>query len=819
MSTLATIEPHGQTGLLASTHADSPSARAYTAQKSADSWVMKALTALDAGDLPGCISLCERALEVQPQHYEALHVLTQALLLSGRPADCLAITARILSEHPADAVALNNTGVALDGLNRLEEAVEYYLLSSQADSKFQDPVQNRALALDKLGQHAQAESVFRELIESFPAHADAHYGLGNTLCNQKRTAEAIQSFRKAVELQPKFGLAWFNLGNALLEEKHRSEAIEAYGQASSLIPDHAATYNNCGNAFTSQQCYAEALELYEAAVTCDPNFCEAYFNQAVIYNLTGRFLQAIEACHHVLQLRPEHPKVMNALGVALAGIKHHVAAIDAFEKAVAQNPDQVEAWSNMAGSYEILQKHTDAVRCCREAMRLDPEYPNIRARMAFKQLYVCDWSDSMETIQTLVTKLEEGSACDPFRYIAFSSDASLHHKVATRWAEGLTKAAALIEPPPVPPVHKRIRIGYFSADFHLHATTLLAARMFELHNKERFEIYAFSFGPDRKDPMYERLHKAFDHWIDIRAMDDLSVVKKARELEIDIAVDLKGYTLDHRIGIFAMRPAPIQISYLGFPGTTGCSFMDYVIADHTLIPEHLRQYYTEKVIYLPHSYQINDDTRPRPKRLRSRAKYGLPTKGFVFCCFNNNYKITPEVFSVWMRVLKAVPGSVLWLLKDNDLAEENLRRETATRGVDPNRLVFAPRTSATEHLARQTLADLFLDTFPCNAHTTASDALWVGLPVLTCSGDSFASRVATSLLNAQGLEDLICSSLEEYEAKAISLSSSPRLMKNFTVRCARAAVGGSLFNSLATTQAIERAYLQTHHELRLRKRN
>jgi predicted O-linked N-acetylglucosamine transferase (SPINDLY family) len=380
----------------------------------------------------------------------------------------------------------------------------------------------------------------------------------------------------------------------------------------------------------------------------------------------------------------------------------------------------------------------------------------------------------------------------------------------------LTKAAALIEPPPVPPVHKRIRVGYFSADFHLHATTLLAARMFELHDKERFEIYAFSFGPDRKDPMYERLYKAFDHWIDIRAMDDLSVVKKARELEIDIAVDLKGYTLDHRIGIFAMRPAPIQISYLGFPGTTGCSFMDYLIADHTLIPEHLRQYYTEKVIYLPHSYQINDDTRPRPKRLRSRAKYGLPAKGFVFCCFNNNYKITPEVFSVWMRVFKAVPDSVLWLLKDNDLAEENLRREAAARGVDPGRLVFAPRISATEHLARQTLADLFLDTFPCNAHTTASDALWVGLPVLTCSGDSFASRVAASLLNAQGLEDLVCASLEEYEAKAIHLSSSPIPIENVKTRCRRAAEsGGSLFDSLATTQAIERAYLQAHHEFTL----
>ena len=777
-----------------------------TQSQEADTLVVAALRNLEAGSLEVCIELCHRALIVSPAHFEALHVLAQAHLMQSEFEDCVQVTEKILAVYPNDAVALNNLGVALDGMNRLEEAIAAYTKSSQIDPSFGDPIQNRALALDKIGKHTAAEEVFQELIQLFPDNAEAFYGLGNALCNQKRTSEAVVVFRRALALQPDYGLAWFNLGNALLEQKLWDEAIEAYGQSSSCLPYHAATYSNCGNAYTAKHMQEEAQELYDAAVACNPKFFEAFFNKAVLHNLNGQFLQAIEACHNVIQINPNHPKVMNVLGVALAGIKHHVAAIDAFEKAVEQNPKQVEAWSNMAGSYEILQKQEDAVRCCKEVMRLDPDYPNVRARMAFMQFYICDWSDATEMVNTLVSKHKGGAACDPFRYVAFSKDASLHHKIARRWARRLEKPLIKVESLPKPPIHKRIKIGYFSADFHFHATALLAARMFELHDKERFEIYAFSFGPDRKDEMFQRLNKSFDHWIDIRAMDDMSVVKKARELEIDIAVDLKGYTLDHRIGIFQLRPAPIQISYLGFPGTTGCSSMDYIIADRALIPPHLRKFYTEKVIYLPYSYQINDDTKEVPKKRLSRAKLGLPRDGFVFCCFNNNYKITPEVFDVWMRLLKQVPGSVIWLLKDNELVEKNLRAEAMKRGVAPERIVFAPRTSATEHLARQRAADLFLDTLPCNAHTTASDALLVGLPVLTCMGDSFASRVAASLLKAQGLEDLITESLQEYEALALELATNPVTLKQIRQRCRKAISKGRLFDSAGTTMAIEQAY-------------
>lgn len=781
----------------------------------ADAWVVEALGYLDRNDPKRASTLCQRALNVMPGHYEALHVLAQSQLILGQAEGCLQTTAQILAHHPHDAVALNNRGVALDALQRLEEAVETYRLACRADPSFRDARQNMALALDKIGRHEEAEEAYRQVLVRHPVDAEAHYGLGNALCNLRRNQEAVDCFRQAVACRPDFGLAWFNLGNTLLELKRWEEAIEAYGQSSTLLPDHAATYNNCANAFNALRQHEQAIDLYEAAVVCQPTFVEAHFNKAVIFNLIGRYLQSIEACNQVLELKPDHPKVMNVLGVALAGIKHHVAAVDAFERAVEQSPDQVEAWSNMAGSFEMLQKHEDAIRCYREAMQLKPDYPHLRGRLAYKQLYVCDWSDSIDVINTLLPRADDGTSCDPFRIIAFSSDAALHRRVSESWAANLPEPALDLGPAPLPPAHKRIRVGYFSADYHLHATALLAARMFELHDKDRFEIYAFSFGPDRKDAMYERLHKAFDHWIDVRAMDDVSVVRMARELELDIAVDLKGYTLDHRIGIFQMRAAPVQVSYLGFPGTMGCPFIDYIVADKTLIPSGLRHHYTENVIYLPNSYQINDDTREVAPKAFTRAELGLPETGFVFCSFNNNYKILPEVFDIWMRLLTAVPGSVLWLLKDSDFVMHNLRREAEARGVDPHRLVFAPRASATEHLARQRVADLFLDTLPCNAHTTASDALWVGLPVLTCSGEAFASRVAASLLKAQGLSDLIADSLEDYESKALALALDKDQMQVTRARCEQAVTAGSLFRSELTTKALEEAYSAAHGYARL----
>jgi len=354
--------------------------------------------------------------------------------------------------------------------------------------------------------------------------------------------------------------------------------------------------------------------------------------------------------------------------------------------------------------------------------------------------------------------------------------------------------------------HDRIRLAYLSADFHDHATAWLMAGLFELHDRSRFETTALSYGPTVESEMRQRLQRSFDRFIDLREQTDHEVATLARRLEIDIAIDLKGFTQTARTNILALRPAPIQVSYMGYPGTMGAGYIDYILADRLVIPKDHRQWYSEKVVYLPDSYQANDSKRRIADRAPTRDEACLPQKGFVFCSFNAVYKITPEVFTIWMRLLGAIDGSVLWLIEESAAATDNLRREAAERGISGERLVFAPRIDNDAHLARHRLADLFLDTLPYNAHTTASDALWAGLPVLTCLGSTFAGRVAASLLTAVGLPELITTSLDEYEALALRLAREPELLSSFSSGLAKNRLTCPLFNTERHARHVEAAF-------------
>jgi len=354
----------------------------------------------------------------------------------------------------------------------------------------------------------------------------------------------------------------------------------------------------------------------------------------------------------------------------------------------------------------------------------------------------------------------------------------------------------------------RIRVAYVSADFHSHATAWLMAGVFEAHDRDRFDIYAFSLGRNDRSETRMRLEQAFDVFIDAGDKTDQEIAGLLRDLDVDIAVDLKGLTKGARPGIFALRPAPIQVNYLGYPGTMGVDYIDYLVADRVIIPETERRWYAENIVYLPDTYQCNDTARSLPARLASRRDVGLPEQGFVFCSFNGSFKITPRVFDVWMRLLQKTEGSVLWLRESNGSSMRNLRREAEKRGVAGDRLVFAPVWPHAEHLARHRSADLFLDTLPYGAHTGASDALWAGLPVLTCLGESFAGRVAASLLHAVGLPDMVTHSLEEYEARALQLAHDPALLDEVTERLARNRETHALFDTARFTRHLESAYGQ-----------
>ncbi|HEY6259507.1 MAG TPA: UDP-N-acetylglucosamine-peptide N-acetylglucosaminyltransferase [Xanthobacteraceae bacterium] len=439
-------------------------------------------------------------------------------------------------------------------------------------------------------------------------------------------------------------------------------------------------------------------------------------------------------------------------------------------------------------------------------MALDPGHRCVFDGMADAALAACDWARTTVIAGHLESRIRQRrSIINPFRLLVYGSDPALQ-------LEGAKTFVGREIPVRVPlwtgAIRRRqkLRIAYLSADFHRHATAFLMAGLFELHDRSRFETVGISFGPDDDSSMRARLVRAFDQFHDVRSRSDLEVAKLLNDLEVDIAVDLKGHTQGARPGILAHRPAPVQASYLGFPGTMGADFIDYVIADSIVLPFDQQPFYQEKIVHLPECYQVNDSKRTIAAHTPTRRETGLPDKGFVFCCFNNNYKITAPVFDVWMRLLTAVEGSVLWLLRGNDDAMINLRRQATARGIEAARLIFAPRLPYEDHLARHRVADLFVDTLPYNAHTTASDALWAGLPLLTCRGGTFAGRVGASLLHAAGVPEMVTSDLGEYEALGLRLAIDAPLLHDFRHRLEQNRSTCSLFDTDRFRRHVEQAY-------------
>ncbi len=540
-------------------------------------------------------------------------------------------------------------------------------------------------------------------------------------------------------------------------------------------PRFAPAHNGLGLCFHATGNTHKALERFEAAAQCDRFFAPAHINRGMALRDLGRLQDAL-AC---------------------------------LEKAVALDPHNANAHGNRGMMLTELQQPAAANACFDRCLQINPDYPDAPGIRLLNKIYMCDWANLAQEVEDLLARLERGQrAAPPWALLAFTDSLELKLKVARQWDSGKFAANPVLGPLGGYQGHQRIKLGYYSADYHRHATAHLIAELFERHDRAKFEVIAFSFGADTGDDMQRRIAAGCTRFLDVRTRTDREIAQMSRDLEIDIAIDLKGFTQENRIGIFAHRAAPIQVNYLGFPGTLGVSYMDYIIADDVVIPEAAKPFYTEKVVTLPGSYQCNDRKRAVSDRVFTRAELGLPDTGFVFCCFNNNFKIMPGIFEMWARILNAVPGSVLWLIEDNAAAVANLKRNAPAFGLDPARLVFAPRIPPDEHLARHKLADLFLDTLPYNAHTTASDSLWVGVPLVTCPGESFPARVAASLLTAVGLPELIAPTLKDYEALAITLAQDPARLQGLKDKLNAVRATAPLFDTDAFTRAIEAAYGQ-----------
>jgi predicted O-linked N-acetylglucosamine transferase (SPINDLY family) len=448
-----------------------------------------------------------------------------------------------------------------------------------------------------------------------------------------------------------------------------------------------------------------------------------------------------------------------------------------------------------------------AIRDYERALEINPRFEYLLGTLQHLKMLICDWKNFEENILYICQVILLGEkASDPFSLLSLIDSPKLQFNCSKIFANDKYQLDSDLGVIKKNVINTRIKVGYFSADFHNHATAYLMADFFESHDKDKFELIAFSFGPNFQDDMRQRLTNAFDQFIDVRNLTDIEIAKLSRQFNIDIAVDLKGYTNYSRPKIFSYRAAPIQINYLGYPGTMANDCLDYIIADQLLIEDNDRKFYSEKIVRVPGTYQVNDRKRNISERQFTKSELGLPEKGFVFCCFNNNYKITPTIFKAWIEILNSVPNSVLWLLEDNEIAKANIKKESLLRGLEENRIIFAKRMQLPEHLARHQHADLFLDAFPYNGHTTTSDALWAGLPVLTLKGESFVSRVAASLLSAIDLPELITTTIEDYQHQAIQLALNPDRLKEIKIKLKINRETTALFDTLGFTKNLEKVY-------------
>lgn len=697
------------------------------------------------------------------------------------------------------------------------------LAKSLANQVYQSEPQNlKALEILYLGalKEGDTESLLKYLyaaanVSSCPARA--LYELGSTLVALGKCAESIEYLERALNQEPDSFAILHDLGVALASVGNLKNGLIYLERAAELEGTSCELFFNIGRIYDANFDYQHSINFYKKSLSLNNNFVPALINKGVAHYELKEFNQALSCYEAAIKLSPEMHEIWLNLGNLFQHSGQFINALAAYDKALALNPKNSEALASKADVYQKLRKYQEATSSMEEALLIDPNFPYLSGALLHSKMCICDWKD-FQALKTQICRavLRGERASPPFPLLAITDDEYVHLKASQTWVADRIH-------PPLPSLkaysyRKKIRLGYYSADFHHHATTILMHDLFKLHNNEQFEIYLFSYGPNTQDDIRKSIASLAFKFINASEMSDEEIINLSHELEIDIAIDLKGYTENSRASIFAKRPAPLQISFLGYPGTSGATYFDYIIADLQIIPPEHQKFYTEKIIYLPNSYQVNSQTRSLSPKEFKRSFFNLPESSFVFCCFNHSYKITPEIFSSWMRILHHSKNSVLWLLAENSLTINNLISAAKDRGINSNRLIFTQRMSLPEHLSRHHLADLFLDTSPCNAHTTASDALWAGLPVLTCKGQSFASRVSSSLLSAIDIPELICSNLSDYEERAIYFADNPESLRQLKVRISENRMSKSLFNTQEFTINFEAA-LQCAYEIQQEGRN
>jgi predicted O-linked N-acetylglucosamine transferase (SPINDLY family) len=806
----------------------------------------QAIKAFHEGNLLQAEYLLSGFLSESPNHFDASHLLAIVYANQGRQEDASAEYQNALNLNPVSISALSNWGSCLNALGQHHEAIKALeralalnknmavlwfnaanILCDLGDFNKANMYYEKALELNPqdflahnnygkslfaCGSFDQAINQYQRALELRPDYAEAWSNQGNALNELGRYGEALECYEKSLGLDSDFAQAWSNKGNTLQALKQFSKALDCYNKAISLKPDFVEAWSNKGNVLNELKNYKEALLCYNKALGFDSFYAEAWSNKGITLQALKRYEEALYCYNKALELNPNFTEAWLNQGNALNELKRYAEALVSYNKSLSLNQNSVEGMSNRAAILNMLKQYGEAIDQYQKILDIKNDAEWINGALLDSKIKICSWVNFQDDQEGLVEKLKNSEkTINPFQFLAWLDDSTLQRQASRIYAEHSFFENKILGEPPKHPRHQKIKIAYFSADFRKHPVAQLIVELFERHDRTRFELYGFSLRePENEDDLRLRIKDSFDHFYEVENKTDQEIAAMARGLEIDIAVDLGGYTQFAKTEIFSFRAAPIQVNYLGYPGTMGAPYMDYIVADPTLIPEQSQEFYIEKIAYLPDTYQPNDRKRQISSKQFTKSELGLPEQGFVFCCFNNNFKINPQVFDCWATILKQVPGSILWLLEDNALAKDNLQKEALARGIAPERLVFAGRLKTSEHLARHSLADLFLDTFPYNAHTTASDALWAGLPVLTLIGQSFAARVAASLLNAIDLPELVTQNQQEYEALAVELATHPEKLAQIKQKIQAHRLTKPLFDTPRYTQNIEAAYTQMY---------
>lgn len=725
------------------------------------------------GDFVRADATCERLLRESPRHADAWHLRGLIAMQQGQFERGVAFIKHSLEANAGQPAAHANIGTALLQLKRATEALAHFDRASALQAGSAATLYGRASALLQLERFEEALADFDSALQRMPSLAPALCGRGQALEQLKRFDEALTSLDQALALAAEDGDVLFHRGNVLFELRRYEEALASYDGAASAGLVSVELLNNRGNVLRELSRPEEALASYQRALEIEPEQPEAGCNRGNALLDLGRIDEALVCYEAALRKQPDFPAALDNLGLGLL---------------MADRPE-------------------DAARSYARLVEITPHDSLARANLHTARRLSCDWTDYEDSRSAALESVEGGRPLHPFPFLAVSDSAAAQLSCARKFVVdkwGDTRETGQVWRRAADR-HARLRVAYVSADFREHVVSYLMAGVLEQHDRERVDTIGISLRAEDGSPTGRRMKAACDQFVEVARKSDREVAALLRELGVDIAVDLMGFTRGCRPGIFANRAAPVQVGYLGYPGTSGAPFIDYILADDFVIPPAAQRHYTEQVVYLPECFQANDDRR-LVGTTPTRAAVGLPETGLVLCCFNNSYKLNPPLFDIWMRLLLEIPDSVLWVLATRAGTDGNLRREATARGVDAQRLVFAGSLPYAEHLGRLGLADLFLDTLPYNAGATASDALRCGVPVLTCSGEAFAARMAGSLLRAVGLPELITFDLHEYESKALQLVQRPEHLAALRANLAKSLQEAPLFNTARFCRHLEAAY-------------